>query len=799
MNTKKLLVLTALAILVGINFYLYRSEFKVLIDPNDNIFQYALVDEARNIWRDIFAGKLSPFYLLDSWQERWAEGFALSNYYTHLPQAVIGLFGGYRLFVIIRTLMLILLPVMFYLAGTILRLPSAFNLILAFFSQAIFTDGLYGIDVSSFLWRGWGLSAQLMAVFFLPVAFAYAIDYFENKKNLGKAILFNFLVASSHFGIFSLILLGYGLYLLFKLFSEVNEEVSLDNIKYQISNIKKTYQKSKIRNFFDDAIIPFLKFIFLILFSLSYFIIPFFLQSQYRNFSVWDPIWKFDSWGARQVIIWFLKGDFFDFGRFPFITLSVIFGLFLGFMGYRSNRSNKNNGEEERFFSFLSMAFIFYTVLFLGRTTLGSLIDLIPGFSEYHQHRIVVMMQFTGIILGAWFTYRLLKNFQFTILNFQSIFNKIIFKLFKIKNFKLNENLKLKISNWTYITVGIFGLLLVYYLEQPLISYAKDNAVWIERSNKAYLQDLASYEKIKAKLANLPKARIYVGKPGNWGRQFTVGEVPVYMVLSQDGLPVIGFLPESWSPNSDPEQFFDEIKLEFYHLYKVGYSILPQDIKAPDFAKLIAKEGKYNLYKINASGWFDFGQSSIAVKSKKTNLLNITRLWFESELFKTSDYPKIDLSQNLPDGKRWYLKMTDKNNFINLNDGIERNIWRANPFDATISSRSLLKHTTVVEDQETVTNGYKASLRVNEGCQNCILVLKQSFHPNWEVRLNKEKVKTFPVFPFYLGVAIEKPGRYEIEAVYKPGFLKVILVWLEIFALGYILIRILVKKSLIRS
>src|SRR3990167_1482478 len=699
MNTKKLLVLTALAILVGINFYLYRSEFKVLIDPNDNIFQYALVDEARNIWRDIFAGKLSPFYLLDSWQERWAEGFALSNYYTHLPQAVIGLFGGYRLFVIIRTLMLILLPVMFFWAGTILRLPSAFNLILAFFSQVIFTDGLYGIDASSFLWRGWGLSAQLMAVFFLPPVFAYSVDYFENKRNLGKAIFFNFLVASSHFGIFSLTLLGYPFYWIISVIPNLFRDLNFFS-NNAIKQILKSVRQAQDREFTEGLVqddhnkgifIRLVVFIFLILFSLSYFIIPFFLQSQYRNFSVWDPIWKFDSWGARQVIIWFLKGDFFDFGRFPFITLSVIFGLFLGFMGYRSNRSNKNNGEEERFFSFLSMAFIFYTVLFLGRTTLGSLIDLIPGFSEYHQHRIVVMMQFTGIILGAWFTYRLLKNFQFTILNFQSIFNKIIFKLFKIKNFKLNENLKLKISNWTYITVGIFGLLLVYYLEQPLISYAKDNAVWIERSNKAYLQDLASYEKIKAKLANLPKARIYVGKPGNWGRQFTVGEVPVYMVLSQDGLPVIGFLPESWSPNSDPEQFFDEIKLEFYHLYKVGYSILPQDIKAPDFAKLIAKEGKYNLYKINASGWFDFGQSSIAVKSKKTNLLNITRLWFESELFKTSDYPKIDLSQNLPDGKRWYLKMTDKNNFINLNDGIERNIWRANPFDATISSRSLLR------------------------------------------------------------------------------------------------------------
>src|SRR3989344_2914432 len=141
MDKKQLLIVVGLMLIVGFNFYLYSGEFKVLVDPNDNIFQYALIDEAKNIWKQVFTGRLSPFYLLDSWQERWAEGFALSSYYAHLPQAVIGLFGGYKLFVIIRTLMLILMPVMFYFGGAILRLPAANNLILALFSQAIFTDG----------------------------------------------------------------------------------------------------------------------------------------------------------------------------------------------------------------------------------------------------------------------------------------------------------------------------------------------------------------------------------------------------------------------------------------------------------------------------------------------------------------------------------------------------------------------------------------------------------------------------------------------------------------------------------
>ena len=758
MEKKKLLIVICLLLIVGINFYLYSAEFKVLVDPNDNIFQYALIDEAKDIWKQIFAGKLSPIYLLDSWNERWAEGFALSSYYAHLPQAVMALFGGFKLFVVVRTVMLILMPLMFFFGARILGVSWLPSLLVSLFSQTIFTDGLYGIDVSSFIWRGWGLSAQLMAVFFLPVAFAYAVDYFETKRNLGKAIFFNFLVASCHFGIFSLALLGYPVYWVVSVMPNIFR--NLDSGQARMTNqILKLVQDDNSKKIF----VRLAKFLSLTLFSLSYFIIPFFTQGQYRTFSVWDPIWKFDSWGIRQIIIWFLNGDMFDFGRLPFITLSVIFGAFLGFAG------------KNKLFRFLSLLFVLYFVLFLGRATLGGLIDLIPGFSEFHQHRIIVLVQFTGIFLGAWLLYRLLLKI-----------NSLITK-YELGN-----------ANYIYIGVIILFIPLFIFLEKPLINYAKDNSVWIDRSNKAFIQDKPNYEKIKAKLTSLPRARVYVGRPGNWGRQFTVGETPLYMVLSQDGFPTIGFLPESWSPNSDPEQFFNENDINFYNLYNVGYSILPQDIKPPVFTKLITKEGKYSLYEINTTGWFAAGISNIAVKSKKTELLNPTRLWFETDLFKNGDYPMIDLSKKQPDGKRWYIQMTDKNNWINLNDGKERNLWQANPFGTSLQ-RPLQKHTISTSQQQKLINGYKTMVDVSEDCPNCILVLKQSFHPNWQVRVNGEKVNTFPVFPFYIGIPVEKVGSYEVLSEYKPGVLKGIFVWLEILVFGYIFVVFLSKRAKVKK
>ena len=161
--------------------------------------------------------------------------------------------------------------------------------------------------------------------------------------------------------------------------------------------------------------------------------------------------------------------------------------------------------------------------------------------------------------------------------------------------------------------------------------------------------------------------------------------------------------------------------------------------------------------------------------------MNLTRIWFYSKFFQDKDFPKIDLSRSHPDGKRWYIQTTDLNNFNNLNDGLERNIWQANPFsDGTTFVRSYKSGTVVIRDQRVLVNGYKAQVEVKEVCGNCIVVLKQSYHPNWQVRLNGEKVRTFPVFPFYIGVEVEKTGKYEVLAEYKQGDLKLALLVIEI-------------------
>ena len=713
---KKYIPHILLAVLIIFNFYLYRGEFKVLSDPNDNTFHYALIDDAKQIWKEVFKGKLSPIYLLDSWNERWAEGFSLSQYYSHLPEATISLLSfvvpisTFKLFVIIRTLLLILLPLSFFLGAIILGYTPTFGIIFAFFSQAIFTDGLYGLDSPSFLWRGWGLFTQLLAVAILPLAFAYGISYFRTKKNLGKAILFNFLLAQAHFGMFYLLLFAYPVYWIFSLdkWQEIGKRILI--------------------------------FLFLTLISLAYFIFPFFTTSQYRNFSLWDPIWKFNSWGLNQIIIWLLNGDLFDFNRFPFLTIFIIGGVFWGLVS--SNKFNR----------YLVFVFSSYFILFLGRDVLGPLISLIPGMSEYHIHRVIVMVQFIGLFIAAGW----------------------ILDLFQLAKKFMDSRLRGNDTGYFFIILSVIslGLYSVYLIEKPIINYVKDNDVWIARSNADYQKNINDYQAIVDRLKKLPPARVYAGRPGNWGRNFKIGDTQIYMALSSDGFPTIGFLPESWSPNSDAEQFFDEENIKHYDLYNVGYIVLPAEKKAPQFAKLIINKGKFSLYKVEFEGWYTLGQSNLQVTSDKNNLVNIVHLWFNSPAFMSKNYPAIALNDEKFTFVNQAIKMYGQNSF---DENIP--IWRENPM---FGDQEKFEQTLSKKVEKNFSQGYSINFKLEKQCQNCVLILKQTFHPNWEITVNGKKQKAFPVFPFFIGIKIDQPGYYQIIATYKPSNLKIFLLILSI-------------------
>ncbi len=706
---KRTVIYGLLVLIVIFNAYIYRQEVNIRPEVNDNSFQYTLVDDAKHLWQQIFAGKLSPFYLVDSFNNRWDEGLALSDYYSHFPQAVIGLTSivthtdAHALFLWTKYLMLILLPVMFFAGAKIIGMTDLAALLSAFFSQAIFTNGLYGIDSTNFLWRGWGLSSQLLALFFLPVALGYGWRYLGGsggKGGLRKAVFFNFLVAECHSGVFLMLVIAYPV----------------------IAVIRGIGDRREFRETGKRLVI----FGGLLFILLSYFLVPYFLQGNYRNFSFWDPAWKFNSFGLQQIVTWFINGDLFDFNRLPVLTFLVLFGVLAGLKSFKSLKSSESTS------GWLAVLFIVYFLLYLGRSTWGKAIDLIPGMSEFHLSRFIVMVQVVGVYVAGGLVSDIIEN---------------------LTSFGILSRSKW-VSSVSSIIIVIISIVIAYYMELPVVKYAAENNDMIVAFNKQYAVDYLDYQKIAAKLHSLPSGRVYAGRPGNFGRDFTVGGEQVYMALAQDGFYTLGNAPESWSPNSESDQFFDESRPEFYNLYNIRYLVVPESYRPPKFAQLVAQSGKYYLYRVSTSGWFDVGVSNQAVTVKKTSLIDFVHLWLSSIMVAQKNYPEIIFGQSSID---------------------RSSLWKQFPLAASTSAPAV----TVGDAQcaSPTDQSYCAVISLKNDCSDCIIVLKNTYHPNWQIFVNGKQAKAVPVFPFFIGIPVTKAGEYRIEAIYKPGMVKVVLIY----------------------
>ena len=69
---------------IGCGLWIYRLEPTATTDPNDNTFQYALV-ERTNVIFDYALKTRNITLLFDHWVPNWAQGYNLPSYYSHIP------------------------------------------------------------------------------------------------------------------------------------------------------------------------------------------------------------------------------------------------------------------------------------------------------------------------------------------------------------------------------------------------------------------------------------------------------------------------------------------------------------------------------------------------------------------------------------------------------------------------------------------------------------------------------------------------------------------------------------------
>lgn len=832
-RAEKIVAIAMLMFSIGLNLWLYRLEPTARIDPNDNTFQFALVDRTNQIWdfakTECSKSPVTFFvcfsgYLVDHWVPNWAQGYNLPYYYSHIPQ--IAIVASWRILTLFTSqlslfsyyhwiiyFLLCFFPLTVFLAMRVIRLPWLISGIGAVLAAHVSTDGLYGLDPPSFLWRGYGLSSQLFAMIWLPLAIAYAYRYFQSNELtlseeiraalkpfkgvmdhlhrfflqsgsqktsrrrtpemdssaehnphtslLWRAVFFMTLTIAGHLGIGVMALMSAG-------FLAISAPVMSFLLRSPLENIVGLLI-NKITRLGLVAGTS--------IFFLSYWIIFSFTGSDYHNFSFWDPIWKFNSYGWQEVLRYLFNGDLFDFGRLPVFTGLVLIGMFVVLIGEKLTAGNPSvslrasgkkdadsPGDQPLTTSYplapFAFLFIFWLAFYFGRTTWNGLIDLIPGMKEVHLSRFIVGVHMAGIFLAP--------------IGLGWILEEIIRRISMFLSKKLNAGKSSeKLPVFTVIRLST-AFLIIYAVARPIygqtILYNELNERLIRQANENVQKSEANVDALFTKLRNLPPGRIFAGRGGGYGKAFEIAETPMFMHISTYGLPTVLWLPETWSPNSDTEQYFSEDQESNYDLYNIRYVVAPHSVTPKPFWTLIAENPFWNLYETTATGYITTATRPAVISTSKYNYINIVHQWIQSDNHVNKYFPELRFSDSIEPTIPAF-KMVDEVTY-ELRDGSQHNLFAEPPtYGETAHDAG------IVAGSQSSTGDmiYRARVQVGKNCERCIAILKHSDHPNWRVTINGRPAERFTVFPFFIGITLPGEGTYDIEYRYQPNTLKIIL------------------------
>lgn len=283
-----------------------------------------------------------------------------------------------------------------------------------------------------------------------------------------------------------------------------------------------------------------------------------------------------NGYGARVVLDWLVSGQLLDDGRWPVITVCAALGFGLAWLAWSS-------AAEARA---LLVALAVCLVLAFGRTTFGSLVDVIPGGADLFFRRFMMGAQLALLLLAgrgaAWLAawcVRLLHR---------------------------------RVARWPRGLSPVAVLVVAVAVLAPawlqLGSYARDDGAAIAAQRRADDTQGADVDRLVAVIGRGGGGRTYAGMPSNWGQDFTVGAVPVFKYLESRDVDEVGYTLRTASLMTDPEYFFGDRDPSDYRLSGIRYLILPTGRQPPVRARLAMRSGPYSLWSIDGAGYVQTGR-----------------------------------------------------------------------------------------------------------------------------------------------------------------------------------------------
>lgn len=549
------------------------------VDLNDNAFHYPLIaDMVRQIEREA-----NP---LDWWAGEWCLGYPVLRTYQPLGHLIVALsyFALFKsvslmtVFVWVRYLSVLLLPLSFFVTARMLSLSWPTAAAAAILAPLVSSNGLYGLEYGSYVWAGSGLFTQAIAqhFFLLTIGFGYR----ALRRGYGLAItgILLGLTFLAHF------IYGYMAALTLCLAALIPQR-------------ETRWTARAARTAFVGAIA---------LLVSAFELVPMLRDSTIINHSRWEPVWKWDSFGAGQVLKLLLSGDILDHNRLPVLTVLALGGA----MVYFRDRDVWKYPAR----TFLMCGAALWILMFFGRPFWGPVMTLVGVSPDMQLHRVVGGAHAFLVLLGA----------------------MGLAALWRI------------VSERWGLAIAIAAVAVLLF---PMF---RERGAYLENNRALGYKSLAAYDANKTSIdaaiaiARDRGGRAYAGLPAAWGGKFRIGEPPFHSFLSVARVPALSLMYHSMSLTSETMTRFNESSSAHYRLFAIQTVIAPQGIPLPQFLHPVIETGPLRVLDAPSTGYFDVVDVFYAVHTTKENFYDINDRWQQSPWVENRQHLLLDMFGDAP-------------------------------------------------------------------------------------------------------------------------------------------------------
>jgi hypothetical protein len=572
-------------------------------------------------------------------------------------------------------LLLALWPVSVYMGTRLLGWDRWIAATAALVSPLLVSVSGYGFEHSSYTWRGLGMWPQLWAMWLLPLAWGLSWRAVNQGRSLALAALAIALTIGSHFMTGSLALL-----------------VLVPWVVADPSQLKRRLVRAVVVG--GGALL-----------IASWTLIPLIADRSYQgNLEFFQGFWL-DSYGAPQVLQWLFTGQLYDSGRLPVVTVLVGVGLAACIANMRTDLRARA----------LVAAWGLSLVLFFGRPALGPLLKILPGSDDLQLHRYINGVHLAGLMLAAvgavWLA-------------------------------RFGIGLVRRIASRVPIAAVAAGVaLLAAGVLYPAWSQVADSDTaggdLIAAQQQADATDGAELAVLIDRVKAAGDGRGYAGTRTNWGKQYTVGYVPVYSELENADVAAIGMWLQTESLSSDVEVRFDERNPADYDLFNIRYLLLPEDHPPSVPATLLMRSGRHTLWQVATSGYLEVVDSvGPPIVADRHDIGAQTAAFMESDQLRRHQFPTVAF------------------------DGRDASA----PSLSGESSPSDPPGTVLTQSSSPADGMYRGEVVTN---RVAVVLLKTTYDPRWQVTVDGIDVEPSMVAPTFIGQQVS-PGRHVITFRYAP-------------------------------